>query len=29
MLRNLRRTVAGLGLLRDLPISGDESPERG
>jgi hypothetical protein len=29
MLRNLRRTVAGLGALRDLPIPGEESPERG
>jgi anti-sigma factor RsiW len=28
MLRNLRRTVAGLGALRDLPIPGEE-PERG
>lgn len=26
MLRNLRRTIQGLGALRDLPISGDEPP---
>ena len=25
MLRNLRRTVAGLGALRDLPVPGEES----
>jgi anti-sigma factor RsiW len=29
MLRNLRRTVAGLRALRDVPPGGEESPERG
>jgi anti-sigma factor RsiW len=29
MLRNLRRTVVGLGALRDVPIPGEGSPERG
>lgn len=29
MLRNLRRTIAGLGALRDLPVSGEESRGRG
>jgi anti-sigma factor RsiW len=29
MLRNLRRTVAGLRSLHDLPLAGEESPERG
>jgi predicted anti-sigma-YlaC factor YlaD len=29
MLRTLRRTIAGLGSLRDRPISSEESPEHG
>jgi anti-sigma factor RsiW len=29
MLRNLRRTIAGLRSLRDLPLAGEESAERG
>ena len=29
MLRNLRRTVAGLGALRHVPVSGEESPSGG
>lgn len=26
MLRNLRRTIEGLGRLRDVPVSSDEPP---